>query len=61
MKFGYFKDYNKIDDLNFDFKIEDFKFSLELVDLCKEIDYVRCENYELKNMVNEMKVLMKFG
>lgn len=61
MKSGHFKDYNKIDDLNSDFKTEDFKLSLELADLRKEIDYVRRENHELKNTVNEMKVLMKSG
>lgn len=54
MKSGHFKDYNKIDDLNSDFKTEDFKLSLELADLRKEIDYVRRENHDLKNTVNEM-------
>lgn len=61
MKSGHFKDYNKIDELNSDFKTEDFKLSLELAYLRKEIDYVRRENHELKNTVNEMKVLMKSG
>lgn len=51
MKSGHFKDYNKIDELNSDFKTEDFKLSLELAYLRKE----------LKNTVNEMKVLMKSG
>lgn len=61
MKSGHFKDYNKIDYLNSDFKTEDFKLSLELADLRKEIDYVRRENHEMKNTMNEMKVLMKSG
>lgn len=61
MKSGHFKDYNKIDYLNSDFKTEDFKLSLELADLRKEIDYVRRDNHELKNTMNEMKVLMKSG
>lgn len=61
MKSGHFKYYNKIDELNSDFKTEDFKLSLELDDLRKVIDYVRRENHELKNTVNEIKVLMESG
>lgn len=41
--------------------MENFKFRLEMVDLCKDIDGVRYENCELKNMVNEMKVWMRYG
>lgn len=61
MKFENFKENNKIDEFNFDFKMENFKFRLEMVDLCKEMDGVRYENCELKNVVNEMKVWMRFG
>lgn len=61
MKFDNFKEYNKIDEFNFDFKKENFKLRLELVNLCNDIDDVRCENCELRDMVNEMNVWMRFG
>lgn len=61
MKSDNFKEYNKIDEFNSDFKKENSKFRLELANLRNDIDDVRRENRELRDMVNEMNVWMRSG
>lgn len=61
MKSDNFKEYNKIDEFNSDFKKENSKLRLELANLRNDIDDVRRENRELRDMVNEMNVWMRSG
>lgn len=61
MKSDNFKECNKIDEFNSDFKKENSKLRLELANLRNDIDDVRRENRELRDMVNEMNVWMRSG
>lgn len=47
-------------EFNFDFKKENLKIRLEMVELYEQMDDIRCVNSELKELVNEVKGWMKF-
>lgn len=47
-------------EFNFDLEKENLKIKLEMVELCEQMDDIRCVNSELKEIVNEVKGWMKF-